>query len=88
MTTTSKTTYQIPIGPIHPALKEPVNFTFEIDGEKIINVDVRLGHVHRSIEWAGTKRNFIQILCLAERICGICSYAHVENFTQNVEEIL
>jgi len=85
MTTTSKTTYQIPIGPIHPALKEPVNFTFEIEGEKIINVDVHLGHVHRSIEWAGTKRNFIQILYLAERICGICSYCHPMSLALAVE---
>jgi len=85
MTTISRTTYQIPIGPIHPALKEPVNFTFEIDGEKIINVDIRLGHVHRSIEWAGTKRNFIQVLYLAERICGICSYCHPMSLALAVE---
>ena len=72
----NKITYQIPVGPIHPALKEPVQFEFEIQGEKIIDVDVSLGHVHRSVEWAGTRRNPIQILYLAERICGICSYCH------------
>ncbi|HIH29659.1 MAG TPA: NADH dehydrogenase subunit, partial [Thermoplasmata archaeon] len=83
--TASRTTYQIPIGPIHPALKEPVNFHFEIDGEKIINVDIHLGHVHRSIEWAGTKRNFIQVLYLAERICGICSYCHPMSLALAVE---
>ena len=72
----SKTSYQIPVGPIHPALKEPVKFNFEIEGEKIIDVGVELGHVHRSIEWAATRRNPVQILYLAERICGICSYCH------------
>ena len=85
MSATTKTTYHIPIGPIHPALKEPVHFVFEIDGETIINVDIHLGHVHRSIEWAGTKRNFIQVLYLAERICGICSYCHPMAFTLAVE---
>jgi membrane-bound hydrogenase subunit alpha len=85
MKPTTKTTYEIPIGPIHPALKEPVNFSFEIDGEKIVNVEVHLGHVHRGIEWAGTKRNFIQVLYLAERICGICSYCHPMAFTLAVE---
>ncbi len=83
--TTTKTTYQLPIGPIHPALKEPVMFEFEIDGERIVNVDVALGHVHRGIEWAGTKRNPIQILYLAERICGICSYCHPMAFALGVE---
>jgi membrane-bound hydrogenase subunit alpha len=80
-----KTSYQIPIGPIHPALKEPVMFEFEVDGERIIAVDVRLGHVHRGIEWAGTRRNPIQVLYLAERICGICSYCHPMAFALAVE---
>ncbi len=53
MSQITKTTYQLPIGPIHPALKEPVMFKFEIDGEKIVDVDVELGHVHRAIEWTG-----------------------------------
>ncbi|MBN1280074.1 MAG: nickel-dependent hydrogenase large subunit [Candidatus Thermoplasmatota archaeon] len=87
MSTLTKTTYQIPIGPIHPALKEPVMFEFEIDGEQIVNVDVRLGHVHRAIEWAGTRRNPIQVLYLAERICGICSYCHPMAFALAVERI-
>ena len=84
--TTTKTTYHIPIGPIHPALKEPVYFEFEIDGERIVDVDVKLGHVHRAVEWASRKRNPIQILYLAERICGICSYCHPAAFTLAVEQ--
>ena len=82
---TFKTTYQLPIGPIHPALKEPVMFEFEIDGERIINADVSLGHVHRAIEWTGMRRNPIQILYLAERICGICSFVHPMSFARSVE---
>jgi membrane-bound hydrogenase subunit alpha len=80
-----KITYQIPVGPIHPALKEPVQFEFKIEGERIIDVDVSLGHVHRSVEWAGTRRNPIQILYLAERICGICSYCHPMAFSLATE---
>jgi membrane-bound hydrogenase subunit alpha len=82
---TTKTTYQLPIGPIHPALKEPVMFEFEIDGEIIVDVDVNLGHVHRAIEWAGMRRNPIQILYLAERICGICSFVHPFAYVRAVE---
>jgi membrane-bound hydrogenase subunit alpha len=83
--TTTKTSYHIPVGPIHPALKEPVYFEFELEGEKIIDVDVKLGHVHRAVEWASRKRNPIQILYLAERICGICSYCHPAAFTLGIE---
>jgi len=84
---TTKTTYQLPIGPIHPALKEPVMFEFEIDGERIVDVDVSLGQVHRTVEWTGMQRNPIQILYLAERICGICSYCHPIAFARAVENI-
>jgi len=83
----SKTTYQIPIGPIHPALKEPVQFEFTIDGERIVDVDVSLGHVHRTIEWTGMQRNPVQILYLAERICGICSYCHPMAFALATERV-
>ena len=85
---TTKTTYQLPIGPIHPALKEPVMFEFEIDGEKIVDVDIKLGQVHRAIEWAGLRRNPIQILYLAERICGICSISHPIAFARAVENAI
>lgn len=85
-TATTKTTYHIPIGPIHPALKEPVYFEFEIEGERIIDVDVKLGHIHRAIEWASRKRNPIQILYMAERVCGICSYCHPAAFALAVED--
>jgi len=85
--TIEKTTYTIPVGPIHPALKEPVMFEFEIDGERIVDADVYLGHVHRTVEWTGMRRNPIQILYLAERICGICSYCHPMSFALAVERI-
>jgi membrane-bound hydrogenase subunit alpha len=85
--TVEKTTYTVPVGPIHPALKEPVMFEFEVSGERIVNADVYLGHVHRSIEWTGMRRNPIQILYLAERICGICSYCHPMTFALAVERV-
>jgi len=77
--------YTLPIGPIHPALKEPILFEFELNGERIANVDIKLGQVHRGIEWAGMRRNPVQILYLAERICGICSVSHPFAFSMAVE---
>jgi len=74
---TKKATYTIPIGPIHPALKEPIQLMLEIEGEKVVNTDVRVGQVHRSIEWLGMNRNNpVQSLYVAERICGICNICH------------
>ena len=37
----------VPIGPQHPALKEPGHFEFTVDGEVVTNATIRLGYVHR-----------------------------------------
>ncbi len=78
-------TFEIPIGPVHPALKEPIRFTFQVEGERIVGVDIKPGFAHRGIEFMGTRRNLIQVLYLAERICGICSISHPIALTQAVE---
>ena len=78
-------TFEVPIGPVHPALKEPIRFTFQVEGERIVGVDVKPGFAHRGIEFMGMERNLIQVLYLAERICGICSISHPIALTQAVE---
>jgi len=81
----SEMTYSIPIGPTHPALKEPIRFSFELEGERIVGVDIKPGFAHRGIEYMGMRRNLIQTLYLSERICGICSISHPLALTQAVE---
>lgn len=78
----------IPVGPQHPALKEPANFTFTVDGEYVVDVQPRIGYNHRGIEKAMESRNYIQNLYIVERVCGICSNSHQTCYTQNVEEVL
>ncbi|MFA5157097.1 MAG: nickel-dependent hydrogenase large subunit [Candidatus Omnitrophota bacterium] len=79
---------KIPVGPQHPALKEPASFSLLLSGEKILEAGVRLGYNHRGIEKACEERTYIQGLYLIERICGICSHAHSTCFAQAVEEIV
>ncbi|MFW6148372.1 MAG: nickel-dependent hydrogenase large subunit [Atribacterota bacterium] len=81
----SKSSYKVPIGPIHPSLEEPMTFNFEISGEKITSVDLAPGDNHRGIEFMGRNRNIVQIIYLAERICGICSASHPFAFCRAVE---
>jgi membrane-bound hydrogenase subunit alpha len=82
------TVMTIPLGPQHPALKEPENFTITLDGEIVVDVDARIGYVHRGIEKAFESRSYSQNVYLAERICGICSQSHTTCYVQAVEEIL
>jgi membrane-bound hydrogenase subunit alpha len=84
---TEKATYTIPVGPVHPALKEPIQLMLEIEGERVVNTDVLVGQVHRSIEWLGMNRNNpVQSLYLAERICGICNICHPFCLSMAVEQ--
>jgi len=79
--------YSIPIGPIHPSLKEPIRFCFRIKGEYIEEADFAPGKCHRGIEWMGMRRNPIQIIHLSDRICGICGVHHSLAFSRAVEWI-
>lgn len=86
---TSKTVekFIVPIGPQHPALKEPGHFEFSVDGEIVTGASVRLGYVHRGIEKATEARNWVQNLYLLERICGICSHTHATAYVLGVERL-
>ncbi len=77
----------IPIGPQHPALKEPENFTITLNGETILSMDMRLGYNHRGIEKACEERTYVQAMYIVERVCGICSHSHSTCFIQAVEKI-
>lgn len=77
----------IPMGPQHPALKEPGHFEFVVDGEVVQSATVRLGYAHRGIEKATESRTWIQNLYLLERICGICSHIHATAYCIGVEKL-
>jgi membrane-bound hydrogenase subunit alpha len=84
----SESTFQVPIGPQHPALKEPENFLLTVDGEQIIDAKIRLGYVHRGGEKALENRTYVQGMYLVERICGICAMAHQLCYVNNLESMM
>lgn len=77
----------VPVGPQHPALKEPGHFEFAVDGELVTGATVRLGYVHRGIERACEQQNYTQNLYLVERVCGICSHSHANAYVNGVEKL-
>jgi len=77
----------IPIGPQHPALKEPGHFEFSVDGEVVQTATARLGYAHRGIEKATEERTWVQSQYILERVCGICSHIHAVAYCQGVEKL-
>jgi Ni,Fe-hydrogenase III component G len=80
---------QIPMGPLHMTSDEPGHFRLYVDGEHIVDADYRLFYVHRGMEkLAETRLHYDQVTFLADRICGICGYAHSVAYSTSIERAL
>lgn len=77
----------IPIGPFHPLLEEAEYFTLIVDGEKVIDIDLEVGWMHRGHEYISETKSFTQSIFLVERICGICSTSHPLACVHAIEDI-
>ncbi|WP_333803664.1 hydrogenase large subunit [Sulfurospirillum sp.] len=67
----------VPLGPLHITADEPGHFRLFCDGDTIVDADYRLFYQHRGMEkLAENRMNYDQMGYLAERVCGICGYAH------------
>ncbi len=77
----------LPIGPFHPLQEEAEFFQLHLDGETVVDMDVRISYNHRGIEDISTRRTFDQVPYLVERVCGICSASHPLAYIQAVEEL-
>jgi len=79
--------FTVPIGPQHPALKEPGHFLITVEGEIVTDATVRLGYAHRGIERAVEERSWVQSMYILERVCGICSHIHATAYALGVEKL-
>lgn len=68
--------YEIPVGPVHAGIIEPGHFRFQAVGEIILNLEERLGYVHKGIEKLAEGRTPDQMVRLAGRISGDSTVAH------------
>ncbi len=77
----------IPIGPFHPLQEEPEFFTLKVEGEKVVDIEARIGYNHRGIEKLAESKTYEQGVFLVERICGICSTSHPFAYVQAAEDV-
>ncbi len=77
----------IPIGPYHPLQEEPELFRLYVEGEKVVDIDIVIGYMHRGIEELSEHKHFDQVTFLVERICGICSTSHPFAYVNAMEDL-
>ena len=78
----------IPFGPQHPVLPEPIHLDLVLEDEKVVEAIPKIGYVHRGLEKLVEKKDFMEMLYVAERICGICSYIHGLTYSQAIESLM
>jgi Ni,Fe-hydrogenase III large subunit len=74
-----------PIGPQHPALKEPLFLKLHVDGSYITKAEFNLGYTHRGVERCAEGYLLDSALHAVQRTCGICSQCHSMAFLNAVE---
>jgi Ni,Fe-hydrogenase III large subunit len=77
--------YKIPMGPYHPALEEPYKLDLICEGETVSDAKLHIGFNFRGIEHLAESRNYVQVIALMERVCGICSNIHTLTLCQAME---
>ncbi len=78
----------IPFGPQHPVLPEPIHIDLITEDEKVVEAVPSIGFVHRGLEQLVTKKDFGEMVYVAERICGICSFGHGYGYVKTIEHIM
>ena len=68
--------YEIPVGPVHAGIIEPGHFRFQAVGETVLNLEERLGYVHKGIEKIAEGRDAQGLARLAGRVSGDTTVAH------------
>ncbi len=79
--------YKMPMGPYHPALEEPYKLEMICEGETVTDAKLHIGFNFRGIEHLAETRNYIQVIALMERVCGICYNIHTLTLCQAMEQL-
>ena len=79
--------YEIPVGPVHAGIIEPGHFRFQALGEDVVNLEERLGYVHKGIEKRFESLAWEQGYRLAGRVSGDTTVAHALGYCRALESM-
>jgi Ni,Fe-hydrogenase III large subunit len=83
-----KGVHQVAVGPIHAGVIESGHFRFQVVGERILHLDLRLFYKHRGLERAAEGSALADGLVYAQRACGACAVANSVAYAQACENAL
>ena len=75
-------------GPVHPGTHGLFLLNVKLDGEIIIDIDTRIGYIHRGLEKIAENRTWYQYLPVSDRYCWLTAIFNNLSYVLAVEEIL
>ncbi len=79
--------YEVPVGPVHAGIIEPGHFRFQAMGEDVINLEEKLGYVHKGIEKRFESFSWQEASRLAARVSGDTTVGHGLAYARAVEAL-
>ncbi|MCX5678607.1 MAG: NADH-quinone oxidoreductase subunit C [Candidatus Omnitrophica bacterium] len=80
--------FEVPVGPVHAGIIPPGHFRFSVAGEPIINLEIRLGFIHRGVEKLFEGRSCPEAVRIAASVSGDSNFAHSLAFINAAEKIM
>ncbi|MCI0514541.1 NADH dehydrogenase (quinone) subunit D [candidate division KSB1 bacterium] len=77
----------INLGPSHPAMHGTIRMVTDFVGERIANVEVECGFLHRGFEKMGECRNYVQMVPYTDRLNYVSPFINNFGFAATVEKL-
>lgn len=77
---------EVPMGTVHPAALEPYRVRLFVEDEIVKDAEITIGVNHRGIERIMEGLPVEKANALTEKVCGICSNAHIWNSVKTAEK--
>lgn len=84
----SRKSYLLNMGPVHPSLHGVLRLITELEGERIIQVDPHIGLLHRGTEKLMEHKTYLQALPYMDRLDYVSMMAQEHTYCMAVENLL
>src|SRR3569833_2442461 len=76
------------MGPSHPAMHGTVRMVLDVEGEKISNVDIQIGYLHRCFEKESEHATYTQVFPYTDRLNYVSPMLNNVGYALAVEKLL
>ncbi len=78
----------INMGPQHPSTHGVLRVVLRLDGERVVDLDVMIGYLHRGVEKLCENRDWQQIVLLTDRMDYVAAATNNLGYCETVEKLL